>query len=156
MAKPLVADELWEVVEPILPPLVESPKGGRPPVGNREALTGIIFVLKTGIPWEDLPQEMGCGCGMTCWRRLRDWQKVGVWDKLHLLLLDGLNGADAIDWSRVLIDSSSVRAVGGGQKPVPILRIAPSREASITWSRMRKGFPSRAKSPARTTTMSRS
>ncbi len=155
MAKPLVSDELWELIEPILPPLVESAKGGRPSVGNREALTGIVFVLKTGIPWEDLPQEMGCGCGMTCWRRLRDWQKAGVWEELHLLLLDGLRGADAIDWSRVLIDSSSVRAVGGGQKPAPTLRIAASREASITWSPMPRAFPSRAKSLVRIATMSR-
>ena len=72
MAKPILPDELWEVVGPLLPPLPPpSPKGGRPPVGNREALTGILFVLKTGIPWEDLPCEMGCGSGMTCWRRLR-------------------------------------------------------------------------------------
>ena len=77
MAKPLVSDELWEVVEPILPPLKKSPKGGRPPVGNRRALTGILFVLKTGIPWEDLPQEMECGCGMTCWRRMVAWQEAG-------------------------------------------------------------------------------
>ena len=68
MAKPLLTDELWELVEPLLPPLVRSPKGGRPPIGNRQALTGILFVLKTGIAWEDLPQEMGCGCGMTRWR----------------------------------------------------------------------------------------
>lgn len=154
MAKPLVSDELWEVVKLILPPLVESPKGGRPPVGNREALTGILFVLKTGIPWEDLPQEMGCGCGMTCWRRLRDWQRAGVWEALHLLLLDGRNGVDAIDWSRAIVDSSTVRAVGGGQKPDPTPRIAASRAASITWSPMRKGSPSRAKSPARIATMS--
>ena len=68
MAKPLLSDELWEIIEPILPKHQPSPRGGRPPVDNRKALTGIIFVLKTGIPWEELPQEMGCGCGMTCWR----------------------------------------------------------------------------------------
>ncbi len=78
MAKPVVSDELWEIIEPLLPPLPEpSPKGGRPPIGNREALTGIMFVLRTGIPWEMLPQEMGCGSGMTCWRRLRDWLEFG-------------------------------------------------------------------------------
>jgi transposase len=156
MAKPLVSDELWDVVESILPPLKpKSPKGGRPPIGNREALTGIIFVLKTGIPWEDLPQEMGCGCGMSCWRRLRDWQEAGVWDELHRLLLDGLNGADAIDWSRGVIDSGSVRAVGGGQKPVQIRRIAANWGASITCSRTHRAFHWRAKSPRPTGTMSR-
>jgi len=130
MAKPLVSDELWELVEPLLPPLVKSPKGGRPPIGNREALTGILFVLRTGIPWETLPQEMGCGCGMTCWRRLRDWEEAGVWDELHCLLLDKLNEADEIDWSRAVVDSASVRAVHGGKKPAPTRRIAANLAAS--------------------------
>ena len=84
MAKPLVSDELWAVVEPLLRPRAAQPKGGRPfTVPDRAALTGIIFVLKTGIPWEYLPQEMGCGSGMTCWRRLREWQAAGVWQRLH-------------------------------------------------------------------------
>jgi transposase len=131
MAKPLVSDELWTIVEPILPPLEESPLGGRPAVGNREALTGILFVLKTAIPWEDLPQEMGCGCGMTCWRRLRDWQEAGVWKRLHRLLLAKLRGAGQINWSRALIDSASVKAPLGGQKPGRIPRIAASVAASI-------------------------
>ena len=75
MAKPLVDDELWAIIEPLLP----EPKPrrfrfpGRKRIENRHALTGIIFVLKTGIGWEDLPQELGCGSGMTCWRRLRAW-----------------------------------------------------------------------------------
>jgi transposase len=78
MAKPLVPDELWAAIAPLLPPERPKPKGGRPPVPDRKALTRIIFVLKTGIQWEDLPQEMGCGCGMTCWRRLRSVaQKTG-------------------------------------------------------------------------------
>ena len=81
MAEPLVSDELWKVVEALLPKQEPNPKGGRPPIDDRQALTGIIFVLKSGIPWEMLPQEMGCGCGMTCWRRLRDWQATGVWER---------------------------------------------------------------------------
>jgi transposase len=132
MAKPLVSDELWEVIEPLLPQLEISPKGGRPPVGNREVLTGIVFVLKTGIPWEDLPQEMGCGCGMTCWRRMVAWQEAGVWDELHELLLAKLRGADRIDWSRAIVDSASLKAVLGGQKPARIRRIEASAAASIT------------------------
>lgn len=83
MAKPLVSDDLWAAVAPLLPPRPPRPKGGRPPVADRAALTGIVFVLRSGIPWEMLPQEMGCGSGMTCWRRLRDWQVAGVWDRLH-------------------------------------------------------------------------
>jgi transposase len=132
MAKPLVSDDLWEIVEPILPPLKKSSKGGRPPVGNRETLTGILFVLKTGIPWEDLPQEMGCGCGMTCWRRMVAWQKAGVWDRLHSILLERLHVADLIDWSRAIVDSASLKAVLGGQKPGPTRRIAGNVAVSIT------------------------
>ena len=90
MAKALVSDELWEMIEPLLPPEPPKPKGGRPRIPNRKALTGVLFVLKTGIPWEDLPQEMGCGSGMTCWRRLRDWQQAGVWDSLHQKLLEAV------------------------------------------------------------------
>jgi len=123
MAKPLLSDELWELIEPLLPPLKKNPKGGRPTVSNRDALTGILFVLKTGIPWEYLPQEMGCGSGMTCWRRLRDWQKAGVWSKIHQILLNKLRRADQIDFSRALVDSGSVRAVFGGRKPARIPRI---------------------------------
>lgn len=121
MPAPLVSDILWVCIEPLLP----APKArrsrypGRKPADNRKALTGILFVLKTGIPWKDLPQEMGCGCGMTCWRRLRDWQEAGVWERLHQVLLQHLHEADKIDWSRAVADSSSVRAVGAGEKKRP-------------------------------------
>ena len=127
MAKPLLPDELWEIIEPLLPKRVPSPKGGQPPIPDRAAPTGILFVLKTGIPWEDLPCEMNCGCGMTCWRRLRDWQADGTWDKVHKVLLDKLRGADKIDWRRAVIDSSSVRAAYGGEEtgPSPVDRAKP-------------------------------
>jgi transposase len=130
MAKELVSDELWIICQPIIPRLKKSRKGGRPPVGNREALTGILFVLKTGIAWEDLPKEMGCGSGMTCWRRLVAWQKAGVWDKLHHILLEELQKADQIDWSRAIVDSAALKAVMGGQKPARIPPIAASAAAS--------------------------
>jgi transposase len=78
MAKPLLPDDLWEIIKPILLEWTPSPKGGQPRLDDRKALTGILFVLKTGIPWEDLPQEIGCGCGMTYWHRLRDWQTSGI------------------------------------------------------------------------------
>jgi transposase len=113
MAKPLLSDELWALIAPVLPRWTPSPKGGPPRLDDRKALTGILFVLKTGIPWEDLPSEMGCGCGMTCWRR-RDWQADATWLKIHKVLLDRLRSADKIDWSRALIDSSFVRAASGG------------------------------------------
>ncbi len=113
MLKPLVTDELWTVVEPLLPKQPPKPKGGRPRVNDRAALTGILFVLKTGIPWEMLPQEMGCGSGMTCWRRLKEWHRAGVWERLHRALLDRLGEAGRIDWSRASLDSASVAAPGG-------------------------------------------
>ena len=112
MSKQLVPDAMWEVVEPLIPPEPPKPKGGRPRVPDRACLTGIVFVLKTGIQWEDLPQEMGCGCGMTCWRRLRDWQAAGVWLGLHRALLERLGEADRIDWSRAGVDSSTIPAKG--------------------------------------------
>ena len=113
MAKELVTDELWGIVEPLLPPEPPKPRGGRPRVPNRAALTGIVFVLKTGIPWELLPKEMGCGSGSTCWRRLRDRQEAGVWRALHRALLDRLGEANEIDWSRACLDSASVPAKMG-------------------------------------------
>jgi transposase len=124
MAKPLVSDELWEIIEPLLPAEPPKPKGGRPRVPDRAALTGIIFVLKSGIPWEMLPQELGCGSGVTCWRRLRDWQDAGVWEALHQTLLDRLGEADRIDWSRASLDSASIPAKRGAARPARIQRIS--------------------------------
>jgi transposase len=135
MAKPLVSDELWAVVAPLLPAEPPKPKGGRPRVPDRACLTGIIFVLKSGIPWEMLPQELGCGSGMTCWRRLRDWQEAGVWDRLHRELLDRLGEAGQIDWSRVSLDSASIPAKRGAKRSAPTRQIAANRARSaMLWS----------------------
>ena len=116
MAKPLVSDELWAVVEPILPPVRPPGTRGHPPIPNRVALAGIIFVLKTGLPWEYFPRELGC-CGMSLWRRLRDWQQAGVWERLHRTLLQQLVDAGKIDWSRASADASRVPAKGGALRP---------------------------------------
>jgi transposase len=135
MAKELVTDELWEVVEPLLPEESPKPKGGRPRVDDRAALTGILFVLKSGIPWEMLPQEMGCGSGMTCWRRLKEWNEAGVWKELHHKILDRLGKADEIDWHRASLDSASVPAPGGAKRPARIRRIKERRARSaMLWS----------------------
>jgi transposase len=135
MAKELVTDELWEVVEPLLPEQPPKPKGGRPRIDDRAALTGILFVLKSGIPWEMLPQEIECGSGMTCWRRLREWQEAGVWEELHHKLLDRLGKAEQIDWERSSLDSASVPVPGGAERPArtPQTRANRARSAML-WS----------------------
>ncbi len=130
MARPLVSDALWERIAPLLPPEPPKPKGGRPRVPDRACLAGIIFVLKSGIPWEMLPQELGCGSGMTCWRRLRDWQAAGVWERLHQTLLDELGRANAIDWERACVDSASLPAKKGAPRPARTQRIAANRARS--------------------------
>jgi len=144
MAKVLVDDALWELIEPHLPRRKPA-RTGRPRVPDRAALTGIIFVLISGTPWEYLPREMACGSGMTCWRRLRDWQQAGVWKQIHRVMLDEFHAAEQIDWSRAVVDSSSIRALKGGSKPDPTPPTAgaraastmrsPTRRASRWWSR---------------------
>src|SRR5512135_3604423 len=120
MSTPLLPDAVWNLVQPMLPSAPRRSKGGRPRVPDRACLTGIIFVLQSGIPWEMLPQELGCGSGMTCWRRLRDWQAAGVWDRLHQKLLGTLAGAEQLDWSRASLDAGLVPALGGrGDRPKP-------------------------------------
>jgi transposase len=133
MAKPLVSDDLWAVVEPLLP---TKPPGtrGHPPVPNRVALTGIIFVLKTGLPWEYFPQELGC-CGMTLWRRLRAWQQAGVWERLHHTLLQHLADAGKLDWSRASADAARVPAKRGAPGRGRTRSTGASRGATTIWSR---------------------
>ena len=101
-AKPWdVPDGLWERIEPLLPARQRRFRyPGRKPFDDRLALQGILFVLHTGIGWEHLPQELGFGCGMTAWRRLRAWQQAGVWERLHELLLAELHAADQLEWAR--------------------------------------------------------
>lgn len=125
-----VEDGLWELIEPLLPAVERRFRHpGRKRRDDRKALCGILFVLYTGMPWEFLPQEMGYGSGMTCWRRLREWTEAGVWQRLHEVLLAKLHAAGHIDWSRAAVDGSHVRAVKGGPKPVPArsTAVAPGR-----------------------------
>jgi transposase len=131
MAKQLLSDELWEKIRPLLPREPPKPKGGRPRVSDRACLTGILFILKSGCPWEYLPQEMGCGCGMTCWRRLRDWQEADVWEKIWKVFLNELGAAGEVDLSWAVIDSCSVRALFGGRKPAQTPRTAASAARSV-------------------------
>lgn len=119
--KPLVSDSLWDRLGPMIPP--DPPRRfrfpGRKPLDHRNVLTGILFVLKTGIAWDDLPAELGCGCGKTCRHYLRVWDAAGVWRRLHAVLLAELNGADRIDWDRAVIDASFAKAPGGGEDTGP-------------------------------------
>lgn len=128
----IVPDELWARIEPlpVVPRRADYP--GRKRLDDCKVLCGILFVLCTGIPWESLPQELGFGSRMTCWRRLRHWHQAGVWQQLHEALLAELNAAGALDWSRAVIESSHVRAMKGGPKPARARLTAPGRPRSTT------------------------
>jgi transposase len=134
MAKPLISDEVWSAIEPLLPPERPRPKEGRSVVPPRAVLSGILFVLRSGIRWEMLQQEMGCGSGVTCWRRLREWQKAGVWDRLYRELLRRLRRADRIDWSRACMDSASIAAKRGALEPGRTRRTAARLASGATSS----------------------
>jgi transposase len=111
----VVSDELWALIGPLIPVPAPAVNGrtGRPRADDRAALEGILFVLETGVPWRKLPAEFGFGSGITCWRRLRGWQRAGVWDELHQRVLDRLGQQGLLDWSRACLDSVSVRAKKG-------------------------------------------
>jgi len=138
MVKQWVPDEQWMIIEPLLPPEPPKLNGGRPRVPDRAVLAGIIYVLKSGIPWGMLPKALGFGSGVTCWRRLRDWQKAEVWRRLHRVLLDELGKVGLIDWSRASLDSASVSANRGVQGPAPILWIEVGLDRSGTSSQTRE------------------
>jgi transposase len=132
MAFTLVTDALWNEIEPLLPVEPPKPDGGRPRVADRACLTGIVFVLRSGLPWRMLPTEMGCGSGVTCWRRLRDWTAAGVWPEIHAKLLNILGRKKRIKLSRAVIDSASVRALFGGPTPARTQQIVRKRGANGT------------------------
>jgi transposase len=135
MAKPLVSDALWALVEPLLPPA--KPRRfrypGRTPTSDRQALTGLLFVLTTGLPWEDLPVDRGGGWGMTCWRRLHAWQQAGVWFHLSQALRDRRDDAGKLDWARAAVDSTFARAFGGVEEsgPNPTARGRPGAKQHV-------------------------
>jgi transposase len=132
MAIQLLPEELWTEIEPLLPCHAAHPKGGHPWVEDRRCMLGILFVLRTGVPWQMIPQELGCGSGSTCWRRFHDWTIAGVWPEVHRRLLNHLGRLGEIDWSRAIIDSASVRAVFGGSTPDRTPRTGRKRAANAT------------------------
>jgi transposase len=131
----VVSDDLWELVEPLLPTRERRFRyPGRARLPDRQCLSGILYVLHTGIPWHDLPQELGLGSGVTCWRRLEEWQAAGVWERLHRVLLTKLRAADAIDFTRAIADSSQVQAKKGAPRRARARSTAAGRAPSTTSS----------------------
>jgi transposase len=122
MASPILPDDLWERLEPLIPKPKENRHvqfAGRKPSEPRRVLTGILFVLRTGVPWRWLPATSDFPSGQTCQRRLRQWQKAGIWQTVFEVLLAELQATHKIDWYRALVDSASVRAPCGGAKTGP-------------------------------------
>jgi transposase len=142
MTQALVDDGLWSQIEPLLPK--RRPRNrqyaGRKPIPDRAVLTGILFVLRSGIPWNMLPREMGCGSGTTCWRRLVRWQRARVWKRLHAVLLAELRRRGQLDVGRTIIDSSSLRALRGGKKLDRTLPIAARPGRNTMFLPTRTGF----------------
>ena len=132
MKCPLVGHKLWQELQPLVPMVEPSPKGGRPRLDDRAAFNGILFVRFTGIGCEDLPQQIGFGSTMSSWRRLRQWQREGVWERLHQALLCRLRQYDQIDWSRASIDGASVSSPWGVKKQAPARPTAANSAASAT------------------------
>jgi transposase len=128
-----VDDQFWQLLQPLLPrPPRRYRHPGRKRLDDRNVFSGIVFVLATGIAWQRLPQELGCGSGMTCWRRLHEWQQAGVFQRLHQLLLAKLRETGRLDLSRAVCDSSSLRALLGANKSAPAPSIAPAPAANTT------------------------
>ncbi len=144
MPKVLIDDELWARIEPLLPKRKARNRryAGRAPIPDRAVLTGILFVLRSGIPWNMLPREMWCGSGTTCWRRLVRWQRAGVWKRLHTALLTELRRRGQLDLDRAIVDSASLRALRGGKKLDRTLPIAAKPGRNIMFSPTRTGFRS--------------
>ena len=132
----LVPDELWAIVEPLLPAPPRPPYGGRHrTISDRNCFAALVFMARTSTPWRLLPaRELGCGSPATCWRRLTEWADAGVFDALHLVVLDRLGEQGRLDWSRASVDTMSVRAKRGGTRWAQLPSILASLEPSSTWS----------------------
>jgi transposase len=136
LAEDLVPDQLWALVEPLLPAPPRPPYGGRHrTISDRACLAAMVYMARTSTPWRLLPtQELGCGSPATCWRRLTEWANAGVFDALHLQVLDRLGGQDQVDWERASVNTMSMRAKRGGTRWAQILSIVASPGPSSTWS----------------------
>src|SRR5881394_648453 len=155
-AKPwVVSDELWGRIGPLLPRVERRFRyPGRKRLPDRQALQGILFVLYTGIAWRHLPLELGFGGGSTCYRRMVEWERAGVWERLHAQLLSELRAAGELEWSRAVADSSHVQAKKGAPRRARARLIEPETAPStISWS-TRPGSRSPGLSRAATATTS--
>jgi transposase len=131
----VVSDELWRRIEPLLPKVERRFRyPGRKRLPDRQALQGILFVLHTGIAWRHLPPELGFGGGSTCHRRMDQWQRAGVWERLHAVLLAELRAAGEIEWSRAVCDGSHVQAKKGAPRRARARLIEPETAPSIICS----------------------
>ncbi len=115
----LVTDELWNAVAPLLPEHPPSPRGGRRRVPDRLCLHGIVFVLRESLRWQSLPTELGWGSGSTCYRRFAEWTAAGVWEAAHVALVTALGERGLLNLERAVVDSSSLRALRGGEHTGP-------------------------------------
>jgi transposase len=153
----IVSDGLWQRIEPLLPKKRRRLRyPGRKRLPDRQALQGILFVLHTGIAWRHLPLELGFGSGSTCYRRLDEWQRAGVWEQLHALLLAELRAAGELEWSRAVADASHVQAKKGAPRRARARLIEPEPAPSTTSWSTRRGSRSPGRSRAATATTSRS
>lgn len=103
-----LSDEQWEKIAPLLPELKSR---GRPWRSNREVLEGILWVLRSGARWQDLPAEYPSAS--TCWRRLRRWEEDGTWLRVWRAFIDLLDQQGLIDWEETFIDGSFAPAKKG-------------------------------------------
>ena len=145
-----LTDALWERIRGIIPKHQPSPKGGRRPVCDRECLGGIVYVLRNGIRWNDLPAEFPSDT--TCWRRMRDWVKAGIWDKVHHFILAELKDAGELDTSELFADATFAEARKGGPRPAERLAASASKSnSSSTLPGSRSASPSTAPTSPRST-----
>jgi len=135
MSQRLVDDALWNQIGPLIPKRRRGNghRAGRRPHPDRAVFAGILFVLRSGLPWRMLPLEMGCGSGSTCRRRLIAWQRAGVWRRIHRALLNELRRRGQVDMQRAIVDSASLRAPRGGKKLDRTQPIAARRDRNITF-----------------------
>ncbi len=107
----LLNDRLWERVRPLLPPQAPQPRGGRPWADDRACFEGIVYLLRNGLRWRQMPPCYPSG--VTCWRRHKQWTEAGVWQRVWKLVLRELDDAGRLDTSELVVDGTFVEAKKG-------------------------------------------